>query len=112
MRRNNLASASPLSASRAVRGAGTESLWAVNQRLANAERELRVQFTRIAQLQAQLDVVLGALQRSTAECMCDRHPERATALTILVDDARGDFASLNSERNEIVIRKHRTSVDT
>jgi hypothetical protein len=36
----------------------------VNQRLANAERELRVQFTRIAQLQAQLDVLLGALRRS------------------------------------------------
>jgi hypothetical protein len=65
MRRNEFASASPLSVSREVRGSATESLWAVNQRLANAERELRVQFTRIAQLQAQLDVVLGALRRST-----------------------------------------------
>lgn len=46
------------------RGSAAESLWAVNQRLDNAERELRVQFTRIAQLQAQLDVVLGALRRS------------------------------------------------
>jgi hypothetical protein len=40
-----------------------ESLWAMNQRLANIERELQVQFTRIAQLQAQLDVVLRALRR-------------------------------------------------
>ena len=65
MQRYELASSSPHSASGAVRrGSTTESLWAVNQRLANAERELRVQFTRIAQLQAQLDVVLGALRRS------------------------------------------------
>jgi hypothetical protein len=55
----------PPTASRAVRrGSATESLWAVNQRLANAECELRIQFTRIAQLQAQLDLVLGALRRS------------------------------------------------
>jgi hypothetical protein len=39
-------------------------LWAVNQRLANAEQDLRIQFTRIAQLQAQLDVVLGAIRRA------------------------------------------------
>lgn len=39
----------------------------VNQRLGNAERELRVQFTRIAQLQAQLDLVLGALRRSSTK---------------------------------------------
>jgi hypothetical protein len=64
MRRNEFASASTLSASRAVRGFATESLWAVNQRLADAEQELRVQFTRIAQLQAQLDLLLGALRRS------------------------------------------------
>ena len=42
----------------------TQSLRAVEQRLAHAERELRVQFTRIAQLQAELDQVLGALRRS------------------------------------------------
>jgi hypothetical protein len=65
MPRHELAPSSPHSAAGAVRrGSATESLWAVNQRLANAERELRVQFTRIAQLQAQLDVVLGALRRS------------------------------------------------
>jgi hypothetical protein len=45
-------------------GSAIDSLSTVNQRLANAEREWRVQFTRIAQLQAQLDVVLGALRRS------------------------------------------------
>jgi hypothetical protein len=36
---------------------------AVTQRLAKAEQELQVQFTRIAQLQAQLDLVLVALRR-------------------------------------------------
>ena len=43
----------------------------VNERLANAERELRVQFTRIAQLQAQLDVIVGALRRSRLEPATD-----------------------------------------
>jgi hypothetical protein len=62
MPRNDIPSASPPSVSRAVQRPATESLWAVDQRLANAERELRVQFIRIAQLQAQLDLVLGALQ--------------------------------------------------
>jgi hypothetical protein len=46
------------------RGSASESVWALNQRLTKAEQELRVQFTRIAQLQAQLDVVLSALRRS------------------------------------------------
>ena len=65
MQRHAFASGSLPAAARAVRrGTAIESLWSVNERLANAERELRVQFTRIAQLQAQLDVVLGALRRS------------------------------------------------
>jgi len=65
MQRHAFPSPSPPSVARAVRrGSGIESIWTINQRLANAERELRVQFTRIAQLQAQLDVVLGALRRS------------------------------------------------
>ena len=38
-------------------------MWAVEERLATAERELRAQFTRIAQLQAELDVVSAALRR-------------------------------------------------
>ena len=38
--------------------------WVLEQRLERAEQELRIQFTRIAQLQAQLDVVVGALRRS------------------------------------------------
>ena len=63
MRRHEVLLVSPHSASGVGRrGSATESLWAVNQRLANAERELRVQFIRIAQLQAQLDLVLGALR--------------------------------------------------
>jgi hypothetical protein len=62
MRREEFASASLPWASGVVRRSPTDSHWAVNQRLDNAERELRVQFTRIAQLQAQLDVVLGALR--------------------------------------------------
>ena len=55
-------------ASRTVRrGSGAGSLWAVTQRLANVERELRTQFIRIAQLQAQLDLALGALRDSQIE---------------------------------------------
>jgi hypothetical protein len=65
MPRHAFPSASPPLATDAVeRAPDGQSLWAVTERLANAERELRVQFTRIAQLQAQLDVVLGALRRS------------------------------------------------
>jgi len=56
LQRQSFAPASPPSAAGAVRrGPATESRWTVNQRLGNAERELRIQFTRIAQLQAQLD---------------------------------------------------------
>jgi flavin-binding protein dodecin len=40
-------------------------LSAVEQRLASAERELRIQFTRIAQLQAELDHVLAGRRRSS-----------------------------------------------
>jgi hypothetical protein len=65
MPQNEFFSESPAFASRtARRGTGDVSLWAINQRLCGTERELRVQFTRIAQLQAQLDLVLGALRRS------------------------------------------------
>lgn len=46
------------------RGSAAGSLLNVNQRLAKAERELGIQFTRIAQLQAQLDSVMTALRRS------------------------------------------------
>jgi hypothetical protein len=54
----------PPAASRVVRRGSAESVWVVNQRLAEAESELRIQFTRIAQLQAQLDLVVAALRRS------------------------------------------------
>lgn len=65
MPRNEFVSESLPSAFRSARrGIGDESLWAITQRLCIAERELRVQFTRIAQLQAQLDLVLRALRRS------------------------------------------------
>ena len=37
---------------------------AIEQRLDAAERELRIQVTRIAQLQAQLDLVLATLRSS------------------------------------------------
>ena len=53
------------STARAVRsGLAAQSLESVTQRLARAEEALGLQFTRIAQLQAQLDVVLGGLRRS------------------------------------------------
>ena len=64
MPRHQVPSASRHSASGAVRrGPRTESLSVLHRRLANAERELRVEYTRIAQLQAHLDVVVGALRR-------------------------------------------------
>ena len=60
---NERLSGSPSSVSRTVRGGSTtESFSAVTQRLATAERELRIQFTRIAQLQAQLDLLIAALR--------------------------------------------------
>lgn len=41
------------------------SVWRPSeQRLVCAERELRIQFTRIAQLQAELDLLQAALRRS------------------------------------------------
>jgi hypothetical protein len=59
-------SETPLAASRTLRErSDAESLSAVHQRRAHAEQELHVQFTRIAQLQAQLDLVLAALRRLT-----------------------------------------------
>jgi hypothetical protein len=60
-------SVSPTPASRARfdRRSTTQSLWPVEQRLASAERELRIQFTRIAQLQAELDLLQAALRRSS-----------------------------------------------
>jgi hypothetical protein len=48
---------------RVIRAAPTSNA-AVEQRLARAERELRLQFTRIAQLQAELDLVVATLRRS------------------------------------------------
>jgi len=42
-----------------------DRLQSVEQRLATAERELRTQFTRIAQLQAQLDQLLARRRRSS-----------------------------------------------
>lgn len=65
MRRHPCPSSTASLVSGAVRCApAIASRSTVNQRLVNAERELRVQFTRIAQLQAQLDVILRALHRS------------------------------------------------
>jgi hypothetical protein len=57
------ATAPPTWRGRVIRGSPTAPVWAIENRLANAERELRVQFTRIAQLQAELDLVLAALRR-------------------------------------------------
>ena len=51
------------SRTRVNRGSPTSN-WAVEQRLNRAERELRMQFTRIAQLQAELDIVLATMRRS------------------------------------------------
>jgi len=56
-------SAPSASHTRGIRAAPTSN-GAVEQRLARAEQELRMQFTRIAQLQAELDLVLAMLRRS------------------------------------------------
>ena len=58
------ASPTPAAPARFDRGSTAQSLWPVEQRLAKAERELRIQFTRIAQLQAELDLLQAALRRS------------------------------------------------
>jgi hypothetical protein len=58
------ATAQPTWRGRVIRGSPTAPVWAMEKRLANAEEELRVQFIRIAQLQAQLDLVLAGLRRS------------------------------------------------
>ena len=39
------------------------AVWTLDERLGRAEDELRIQFSRIAQLQAELDRVLAMLQR-------------------------------------------------
>ena len=44
----------------------TQSVWAIEDRLAAAERELKVQFTRVAQLQAELDLMAAAIRRVEA----------------------------------------------
>ena len=68
MRANNIPERTAPAAPPAVRDrSAAESLSAVNKRLAEAERQLEVQFTRIAQLQAQLDLLLTALQRVREE---------------------------------------------
>jgi hypothetical protein len=55
--------APPSSRTRTIGASPPLSNPAVEERLDGAERELRVQFTRIAQLQAQLDVMSAALRR-------------------------------------------------
>ena len=60
---------------------GSPSFVAVEERLASAERELAVQFTRIAQLQAQLDLVLAALRPSPGGVRTDDRIRR-TARTV------------------------------
>jgi hypothetical protein len=117
MRRNEFRSTSRPSASGAVqRGSATESLWAVHQRLANAERELRVQFTRIAQLQAQLDVLVGALRRSPdgRASVMGVSAERATDTASCVEGTR-DSPGFSKQREEGRDRDHARphhSVDT
>jgi hypothetical protein len=51
------------SRARVIRHVPASTMWSVEKRLASAEHELRVQFTRTAQLQAELDLLVGALRR-------------------------------------------------
>ena len=60
----------------------TRSVWAFEDRLAAAERELKVQFTRVAQLQAELDLVAAAMRRfevTHAKPQPVTHVRKATA---------------------------------
>ena len=59
-------SAAP-SASGSANHFSTQSLLTVEDRLAAAERELKVQFTRIAQLQAQLDRMLMVVRAAPSD---------------------------------------------
>ena len=56
-------SAPGASRARVVRHFPASTRSSLEARLASAERELRVQFTRIAQLQAEVDLLVGALRR-------------------------------------------------
>jgi hypothetical protein len=67
-----LSESPPASVARLDRGFTAQSQWAVEQRLARAERELRLQFTRIAQMQAQLDLLTATLRRSPVAPSRDR----------------------------------------
>ena len=60
----------------------TRSVWAFEDRLAAAERELKVQFTRVAQLQAELDLVAAAIRRvevTHAKALPATHVQKGTA---------------------------------
>lgn len=61
--RLTLAAASPNSHRRVIADSSLTSLTVVDERLDSAEWQLRVQFTRIAQLQAELDVMAAAFRR-------------------------------------------------
>ena len=52
---------------RAKRGTPENTLRAVEQRLAAAEQQLQLQFARMAQIQAALDLLQAALRRSPAQ---------------------------------------------
>lgn len=62
---------------RVIRGSPAPLIWNLEDRLATVERELRVQFTRIAQLQATLDLLLAASRHVSDGA----HPQDAIAET-------------------------------
>jgi hypothetical protein len=59
----------------------------VENRLASAEQELRVQFTRIAQLQAELDLLAGTLRRLPDAVQPDRRSSGAAVMRASRHDA-------------------------
>lgn len=62
-RKFSLVTDPPATPGRINGGSERPSVLEFEQRLASVERELRVQFTRIAQVQAELDLVSGAFRR-------------------------------------------------
>ena len=66
-------SAPGASRARIIRHYPASRMSSVENRLARAEQELRVQFTRIAQLQAELDLLVGAFKRLPVDVQRDQY---------------------------------------
>ena len=76
-------------------GSTAQSLGAIEQRLASRERELRIGFTRIAQRQVELELLLAALRRELQSCgtplrseLLIRRPQQPDHAVLFADENR------------------------